>query len=71
VNLSSRLESTTKEYGVPLLASESTARLLDDTYDARALGEVKVKGKNTSTKIFAVTLKNAEVETARPVAVGQ
>lgn len=71
VNLSSRLESTTKEYGVPLLASESTARLLDDRYATRALGEVKVKGKNTSTKIFAVTLKNAEVESATPVAVGQ
>lgn len=71
VNLSARLESTTKEYGVPLLASESTARLLDDRYATRALGEVKVKGKNTSTKIFAVTLKNAEVESATPVAVGQ
>lgn len=70
VNLSARLESTTKEYGVPLLASESTARLLDDTYEKRSLGEVKVKGKNTSTKIFAVTLKNAEVESATPVAVG-
>jgi adenylate cyclase len=71
VNLSARLESTTKEYGVPLLASESTARLLDGTYETRALGEVKVKGKNTSTRIFAVTLKNVEMESAAPVAVAQ
>jgi adenylate cyclase len=71
VNLSARLESITKEYGVPLLASESTARLLDDRYETRPLGEVKVKGKNLSTRIFAVTLKNAEIESAAPVAVGQ
>jgi adenylate cyclase len=71
VNLSARLESTTKEYGVPLLAGESTARLLDDNYEARALGEVKVKGKNTSTKIFSVTLKGAQVESPTSVAVAQ
>lgn len=69
VNLSSRLEATTKEYGVPLLASEPTALLLDDTYEKRALGEVKVKGKNTSTKIFAVTVKNAKAESSEPVHV--
>jgi adenylate cyclase len=70
VNLASRLESTTKEYGVPLLASEATARLLDDKYEAEALGEVKVKGKHASTKIFAVTEKGAEAKRAAPVAVG-
>lgn len=64
VNLAARLEATTKEYGVPLIASESTVRLLDGRYETRALDEVKVKGKNTSTKIFAVTLKTAGVESA-------
>jgi adenylate cyclase len=69
VNLAARLESTTKEYGVPLLASEATVVLLDDEYEAEALGEVKVKGKHTSTKIFAVKEKGAEVKRAAPVAV--
>ena len=55
--------------GVPLLASEATAVLLDDKYEAEALGEVKVKGKHTSTKIFAVKEKGAEVKRAAPVAV--
>jgi len=64
VNLSARLEATTKEYGVPLLASEPTALLLDDTFEKRALGEVKVKGKNTSTRIFAVTVRSATAENA-------
>jgi adenylate cyclase len=68
VNLSARLEATTKEYKVPLLVSEATALLLGDEYDIRALGGVKVKGKNTETKIFAVNLKTASVNAA-PVAV--
>jgi adenylate cyclase len=69
VNLSSRLEATTKEYGVPLLASEATALLLGDEYETQALGEVKVKGKNIQTKIFTVNLRVAKVETVAPVAV--
>ena len=55
---------------MPLLASEATAHLLDDKYETEALGEVKVKGKHTSTKIFAVKEKSAEVTRAAPVAVG-
>jgi len=69
VNLSARLESTTKEYSVPLLTSEATARLLGDKYQARALGEVKVKGKNISTKIFAVTEKHEKPRESEQVAV--
>jgi len=68
VNLASRLESTTKEYGVPLLASNETVRLLDAKYESFPLGEVKVKGKNESTRIFSVKLKGAAVAAA-PVAV--
>jgi len=71
VNLASRLESTTKEYGVPLLASEATVGLLDEKYETEALGEVKVKGKNASTRIFTVKLRAAPVEQAAPMAVGQ
>ena len=69
VNLSARLEATTKEYNVPLLVSETTALLLGDDYETRALGEVKVKGKNIQTKIFTVNLRGARVKTAAPVAV--
>jgi len=69
VNLSSRLESTTKEYRVPLLISEATARLLDNEFDARALGEVKVKGKNIGTKIFTVSRKNEDPQQPAQAAV--
>lgn len=54
VNLSARLESTTKELGVPILVSEPTANFLSDAYELRSLGEVKVKGKTMNTKVFTV-----------------
>jgi adenylate cyclase len=60
VNLASRLESTTKELGVPIIISESTARLLGDEYQVRSLGSVKVRGKTVSTSVHTVERKQAE-----------
>lgn len=57
VNLSARLESTTKEFGVPILISEATAERLDDEYETEALGEVKVKGKTMNTSVYTVRKK--------------
>ena len=68
VNLASRLESLTKEYGVPILVSDATARLLDQSYEVSALGEVKVKGKNESTKIFAVESVSDALQSAASAA---
>ena len=57
VNLSSRLESTTKEFSVPILVSEATAVFLNDEYELKPLGEVKVKGKTKNTAVFTVMRK--------------
>src|SRR5256714_1022665 len=54
VNLSARLESTTKEAGVALLVSSSTAELLGVDYDTHPLGDGKVKGKTAATSVFTV-----------------
>jgi adenylate cyclase len=59
VNLSARLESTTKELGVTILISESTATLVENYYDVRPMGEVKVKGKTQNTTVFTVSRKSA------------
>ncbi|MFN2455972.1 MAG: CHASE2 domain-containing protein [Pyrinomonadaceae bacterium] len=64
VNLSARLESETKSFGVPILISDATANLIGDKYQTRALGEVKVKGKTSATKVFTV-------ETNAPAAVAE
>lgn len=57
VNLSARLESTTKEFNVPILISHPTAALLDDELETRPLGEVKVKGKTINTAVYTVKVK--------------
>jgi adenylate cyclase len=62
VNLSARLESTTKEFGVPILISEATAELLGDEYELKPLGEAKVKGKTKSTTVLTVARKKAKAE---------
>lgn len=54
VNLASRLESTTKEKGVPILISSTTAALLGVDYETEPLGDVKVKGKSLSTEVLTV-----------------
>ncbi|MGZ5437719.1 MAG: adenylate/guanylate cyclase domain-containing protein, partial [Pyrinomonadaceae bacterium] len=59
VNLSARLESTTKEFSVPILISEPTAKLIESNYDVQPLGEVKVKGKTQNTTVFTVSRKGA------------
>jgi adenylate cyclase len=68
VNLASRLESTTKDYGIPILISDATAALLGDDYDVRALGDVKVKGKMTKSRIYTVSQKSQQ-EVKTPLAV--
>ncbi len=45
VNLASRLETATKELGVPVLISEDTYRLTKDAIVARAVKEIHVKGR--------------------------
>jgi class 3 adenylate cyclase len=56
VNLASRLETLTKEYGVSLLISHQTlARLHNPTeYSLRFIDQVKVKGKSKAVAVFEV-----------------
>ena len=59
VNLASRLEGLTKEpeYATLIIVSEATLRAMPNPPAARALGEVKVKGKSEAVKIFALSAK--------------
>jgi adenylate cyclase len=51
VNLGSRLESITKQYGVGIIVSDSTRALLKDLA-YRELDRVRVKGKDEPVGIF-------------------
>lgn len=52
VNLSSRLESVTKEYGCDIILSEYTYNHCSDRITVRELDKIRVKGKNNAVKIY-------------------
>lgn len=54
VNLASRLESATKQYGAHILIAEKTFRKLRGTYRIREVDWVKVKGKNEPVAVYEV-----------------
>ncbi len=54
VNLSARLESSTKLYGVSLIVSDATRRALRAEYPLRELDRLRVKGKDEAATIHQV-----------------
>ncbi len=54
VNLAARLQELNKEYGSDIIISEDCKNRLKDTYQFRDLGEVKVKGRESPVKIYAI-----------------
>ncbi len=54
VNLASRLESSTKELGTPVLISDDTYQLVKDHIDARAVKEITVKGREKPVMTYEV-----------------
>ncbi|MCX6129035.1 MAG: adenylate/guanylate cyclase domain-containing protein, partial [Proteobacteria bacterium] len=53
VNLGSRLEGLTKEYGIKIMISEFTqAKLSKEKFFTRDLDDIRVKGKNEPVKVF-------------------
>lgn len=53
VNLGSRLEGLTKEYGIKIMMSESTVmKLRSKEFIYRDLDDIRVKGKNEPVKVF-------------------
>jgi adenylate cyclase len=53
VNVSARIESTTKNFGTDLLVSEQVAQVAPHIALLEA-GEIMLKGKSSSTKLFAI-----------------
>jgi adenylate cyclase len=55
VNLASRIQSLTKEFGADILVSGDTRRQLDGRFDLVQLPAVRVKGKSLEVEVFRLT----------------
>ena len=63
VSLAARLESQTKGYGVLMIISDSTARLVKDNFPLWELDNIAVKGKTEPVRIFAIQKQTQEHKT--------
>jgi adenylate cyclase len=55
VNLASRVEQLTKQYGVPLLVTDAVWQVVKADYEGRALDPVTVRGREEPVAIYAVS----------------
>ena len=62
VNLASRLEGLTKQYGAQILISVAAKKKLKDTYKIRKIDLVEVKGKSEAVEIFEVICNNKNID---------
>ena len=53
--MASRLEGANKEFGTHIIISRSTYEMVKGDVRVRGLGEIKVKGKETSVPIYELT----------------
>lgn len=55
VNLASRVEQLTKQYGVALLVTDAVWQAVKDDYEGRALDPVTVRGREEPVAIYAIS----------------
>lgn len=61
VNLASRLEGQSKNYGVKIILGQRTAELVKDTYSVIELDCIAVKGKNIGVQIYTIGETNTKL----------
>lgn len=54
VNIASRLQGLTKEYGVPIIMNEAAYRQVSSILPGRQLGDVAVRGRQQATVLYTV-----------------
>ncbi|OAP36832.1 adenylate cyclase [Sinorhizobium glycinis] len=68
VNLASRLEGASKDYGIPLLLGERTAGLAAARFPVVEIDRITVKGRNTVSPVFTLAEGASEAALARHLA---
>ena len=64
VNLASRLQDLTKEYGASVLISGSTKASVKESYELRSLGSIEVRGRQQPVDLYEVVDSNADEQAA-------
>ncbi len=60
INLASRMEGLTKNYGIDILIGEDVAGLVRQYFVLQSIDRVRVKGKGAPTEVFAVHQRSDE-----------
>ena len=55
VNLTSRLEGLTKQYGVPIILGQNTAEKVLPKFMPKELDTIQVRGRTKLTKIYGIS----------------
>jgi adenylate cyclase len=64
VNIASRLESASKQYGTQLLISEQTQAMASEEIETRELDAIRVVGKSEPVRIFELLARKGELDHA-------
>ncbi len=65
VNLSSRLESGGKQYGVRILISEQTYQMAADAIDVREIDSIRVMGKTEPARVYELLGRRGSIDATR------
>jgi adenylate cyclase len=68
VNVASRLEGLTKDFGAPVIISQTTHEEVAGLFQARSLGSVRVRGRELSVDLYAI--EGSEARRRPRVALG-
>jgi adenylate cyclase len=63
VNLASRLEGLTKEFGVDILIGPETARRVSDRYEVTEIARTAVRGRSEAAAVFTIAGRQRVIET--------
>ena len=65
MNLASRVEGANKYYGTTVLVSHNTYKDVEQYFEARLVDIVKVKGRNSSVKLYELLYDKKEADVAK------
>ena len=62
VNLASRVQDLTKEYGAPILITGDTRKRVEHMCQVRYVDSIEVRGRSQSTDLYEVTDLKADAQ---------